>query len=363
MNAPLRDPEDVTEAEVVEDNGQALATRPAAMQSWQGASARAVQARQERERILREILVRGVDYGTIPHCGDKPALHKAGAEKIVDAFNLWPDFEELDRIEEWELPRFHYRYRCTLRRRGDDLPVSAGIGSCNSMENRYRWRWNDRECPQCGERSIIRSKKNPGWYCWPKKGGCGSKFERTDRRLADQPDKVPNDDVFTQVNTIDKIAQKRSMVAATLLLGFSEVFTQDLDDDPDAPSRRNAEAEPEDEEPTPRPSGRAKSTPKTGKPPERIAPPPFGTGPRWGESIAPRAWDEVRRAWHTKGAISQPQINRLLAIARDQGWTADHVKELVAHELDGCHLDDLPWGDPYNKLCEIFASFQPEGGA
>jgi hypothetical protein len=43
--------------------------------------------------------------------------------------------------------------------------------------------------------------------------------------------RVPNEDVFSQVNTVQKMAQKRALVAATMLaVNASEYYTQDLED-------------------------------------------------------------------------------------------------------------------------------------
>ncbi|MEO0594540.1 MAG: hypothetical protein AAF126_00345, partial [Chloroflexota bacterium] len=46
--------------------------------------------------------------------------------------------------------------------------------------------------------------------------------------------RVPNEDVFSIVNTIDKMAQKRALIAAVLIgANASEFFTQDVEDLPD----------------------------------------------------------------------------------------------------------------------------------
>jgi len=43
--------------------------------------------------------------------------------------------------------------------------------------------------------------------------------------------RIPNEGIFDQINTIDKMAQKRAMVAAVLIgVNASEFFTQDLED-------------------------------------------------------------------------------------------------------------------------------------
>jgi hypothetical protein len=209
-----------------------LVERPTALSEWAGAATRGLEARHERERIIAEVLKPGADFGKIPGT-DKPTLLKAGAEKIADSLNLCPTYESLVSIEDWEKPLFFYRYRCTLRTRGREEAVATGVGSCNSMESRYRWRKAQRRCPRCGKPTIIkgRDEYGGGWICFAKKGGCGAKFADADTSITGQEvGLVPNDDIFSLVNTIDKMGQKRALVAATLNLGFSEQFTQDMED-------------------------------------------------------------------------------------------------------------------------------------
>jgi hypothetical protein len=200
---------------------------------WTGAAQRGLAARREREQIIAQVLVEGEDFGTIPGTGDKPALLKSGAEKIADSLNLWPDYEELERVADRATGFYFYRYRCTLRQRGSDLPMASGIGSCNTWESKYRWRERKRTCPSCDQPAIIkgRDEYGGGWICWAKKGGCGSKFIDDSPGIVDQPTgQVENPDIHDCVNTVDKIAQKRSIVAASLNLGFSQRFTQDVED-------------------------------------------------------------------------------------------------------------------------------------
>ncbi len=224
------------------DNGREITdiiagVAPLAIERWDGAAARGLRAREQREQIIKKVLRDGDDFGTIPGCGDRKVLKKSGAEKIADSLDLWPDYEPLATIENFDKPLFSYRYRCTLRTRGQNLAVASGIGSCNSLEARYRWRDQSRKCPTCGLEAIIKGREEfgGGWLCFKKKGGCGAKFKDNEESIIGQPSgRVENDDVFTQVNTIDKMAQKRAMVAASLNLGFSDHFTQDIEDAPEA---------------------------------------------------------------------------------------------------------------------------------
>lgn len=68
--------------------------------------------------------------------------------------------------------------------------------------------------------------------CFKKKGGCGAKFPDGDQTIeSQQTGRVFNPDIADQVNTIQKMSQKRSLVGAVLLaVNASEFFTQDIED-------------------------------------------------------------------------------------------------------------------------------------
>jgi hypothetical protein len=68
--------------------------------------------------------------------------------------------------------------------------------------------------------------------CFRKKGGCGAKYPDGDQLIeSQQVGRVFNPDIADQVNTIQKMSQKRSLVAVTLLaVNASEFFTQDVED-------------------------------------------------------------------------------------------------------------------------------------
>ena len=185
------------------------------------------------KKAVHTRLIENVDYGTIPGT-PKPTLYQPGAQKVCELMKLRPRFEAVRIIEDWDRPLFQYAYRCVLVHIPSGYEVSECIGSCNSMEAKYRWRYTDRRCPSCTEETIRKS--NPqygdGWYCNRRAGGCGANFDRYDPAIAEQQSgKVPNDDIFSQLNTLDKMAQKRGLVGASLFIGrLSDVFTQDLED-------------------------------------------------------------------------------------------------------------------------------------
>jgi L-aminopeptidase/D-esterase-like protein len=112
--------------------------------------------------------------------------------------------------------------------------VATAIGSANSHESKWRWRNADRACPACGKATIIKGKVEfgGGWVCFAKKGGCGAKFRDDDEAITGQvTGRVENPDIADQLNTIDKIAQKRALASAIKgAANVSELFTVDVED-------------------------------------------------------------------------------------------------------------------------------------
>lgn len=210
----------------------------------------AIGRRQMFVELVQGIMSEGTDYGVIPGTTKKTLL-KPGAEKLVSFFGLSPSFEDVQVTEDWTgaahngEPFFYYRQRCHLSR--DDRRIASADGSCNSWETKYRYRKADRVCPNCDKPAIMRSKfppkdnpsATPGWYCNAKAGGCGASFPATDPAIVNQQTgRVPNPDPAEIVNTLLKMAQKRAMIAATLIaVNASEFFTQDMEDLPAAEYR------------------------------------------------------------------------------------------------------------------------------
>lgn len=187
--------------------------------------------------FVSRVLRRDVDYGVIPGT-DKLTLLKPGAEKLTTFFGLSTHFQLIERIEDWTgddyhgEPFFYYLYRCQLFR--GDLLIAEADGSCNSREQKYRWREQQKTCPECRQAAIIKGKEEygGGYLCFKKKGGCGAKFSTGDAAIEGQPvGRVPNPEIADQVNTIQKMGQKRALVAATLMaVNASEFFMQDMED-------------------------------------------------------------------------------------------------------------------------------------
>jgi hypothetical protein len=198
----------------------------------------AVQRHNMLRQYVRQTLHEGVDFGAIPGAGQKPTLLKPGAEKLCTIFGLSKHFDIIERIEDWSgeahggEPFFYYLYRCRLTR-GEFL-IAEADGSCNSRESKYRYRKGERTCPACSQATIIKGKAEygGGWVCFKKKGGCGAQYPDGDPAIeSQQAGRVINPDICDSVNTIQKMAAKRALVAACLLaVNASEFFTQDVED-------------------------------------------------------------------------------------------------------------------------------------
>lgn len=195
----------------------------------------AKQRLQEFQGFVRDYLVEGEDFGRIPGT-PKPTLLKPGADKLCELYGLSDDYEFIERVEDFDRGLFDYTIKCLLTDRRSGMHVSAGLGSCNSLEQRYRWRDSKRLCPQCGKDAIIKGKAEygGGWICFAKKGGCGAKFPDDDESITGQTiGRVVNEDVADLKNTVLKMAKKRAKVDATLSATRSSgIFTQDTEDMP-----------------------------------------------------------------------------------------------------------------------------------
>jgi ssDNA-binding Zn-finger/Zn-ribbon topoisomerase 1 len=197
----------------------------------------ALTAYQAKKDLIDGIMKKDVDFGVIPG-SSKPTLLKAGAEKATSFFGLFPRFVDAEVVNDWTgeqhggEPFFYYRRTCNLYR--GNVLVASVDGSCNSWEKKYRYRSSERVCPECGKATIIKGKQEygGGWLCLAKKGGCGAKFPDGAPEIVNQEvGTIKNPDVADQVNTILKMADKRALVAATLIAtGLSEYFTQDVED-------------------------------------------------------------------------------------------------------------------------------------
>lgn len=128
------------------------------------------------DEFISKELKEGCDYGKIEGYS-KPTLLKPGAEKICRFLQLSIEYNVDHRLEDWDKGLFHYEVRVRIKQKGNNSNVTEGIGSCNTKEEQY-------------------ANQNP----------------------------------YSTVNTVLKIAKKRALVDAVLhVSATSGVFTQDVE--------------------------------------------------------------------------------------------------------------------------------------
>jgi len=213
---------------------------------------------EQLNELYRGLMQEGTDYGKVPGT-DKPTLLKSGAELLRLRARLAPQFTVDNTGTDLKGGVFNYEVACELYRDGDY--IGGGVGSCNSLESKYRYRWVfESQLPKGIDKDTLPSKK----------------FQKNNRWYVTY--RVENDNPQDLANTILKMAKKRAFVDAILTVtGASRIFTQDVEDltenviteEPAQPTKQT-KAKDSEEEPEPTEPKHEPSTP-TGKKVQNIA--------------------------------------------------------------------------------------------
>jgi len=198
------------------------------------------------QRLLESVLIKDSHYGVIPGCGNKPALLKAGAEKIAMVFRLAPFFT----IQKTDFSGGHREYEivCELKNIQNGMSMGQGLGSASTMESKHRYRKGETLTADPVTKAYW-DAKNKNDYGKMKELSAGRTPKKTTEGLwvwAIPGDKVENEDPADQYNTVLKMAKKRALVDAVLTVtAASDIFTQDIDEtiDPDAAHKNGVENE------------------------------------------------------------------------------------------------------------------------
>jgi hypothetical protein len=190
------------------------------------------------QEVMAQVMQDKQHYGTIPGCGDKPTLLKPGAEKLCLTFRLRPVINPHEDVMITDLSDGHRDVMVTchiLNMEGVEL--ATGLGSCSTMENKYRYRGGVKEST---------GKPVPAEY-WNLKdagkmkeaialiGGPGHGVGKFDGAwtICIHGEKAENPDIADTYNTVLKMAKKRAMVDGILsATAASDIFTQDVEDMP-----------------------------------------------------------------------------------------------------------------------------------
>ena len=141
---------------------------------------------REMQEFVNKLFIEGEHYGIVIR-GQKPTLLKAGAELLLNLYGYGLRIEKVKEVEDWDKPFFYYEYKATVYSKRNGWVEAEGFGSANSREKKF----------------AFDKYGNP----------------------------QPPTYIYSMVNSIQKIAQKRAMVAPTLIAcRASALFTQDLED-------------------------------------------------------------------------------------------------------------------------------------
>lgn len=193
------------------------------------------------QEVMRDVMKDGQHYGKIPGCGDKPTLLKPGAEKLSLVFKLRPimDNDRDIQVVEYEDGHREVRVFCHIMN-SIGQEIATGIGSASTKESKHRYRGGqktptDRPVPK--EYWNLRSEQRTS-EAQELIGGRGfgtMKNENGVWVICELGEKVENPDIADVYNTVLKMAKKRAYVDGILsATGASDIFTQDIEDMPEA---------------------------------------------------------------------------------------------------------------------------------
>lgn len=156
---------------------------------------KAIQVRENFNKLFNNLLQQGIDFDRIPGT-DKPTLLKPGADLLCQVFHFVSSEPKIiSSVEDFEKGIFSYTVSIPILHRESEALVSVGIGSANSFEVKYKYRYVDTE-----EGEKVR---------------------------------IDNPEPADQQNTLVKMAAKRAYIDGVLkATGASRMFTQDIEDMP-----------------------------------------------------------------------------------------------------------------------------------
>jgi hypothetical protein len=168
------------------------------------------------QAFVQAAMVKGVDYGVLfEKKGDKEekqVLFQPGAQKLCELYGLTWKFTWREAVKDWDKGFFYFEAECVLSDNATGAWVGNGIGSCNSREDRYAYRWE----------YLDRVPKGVST------GGLKTKNGRDGKPFMVR---MPNEDIYSLVNTLEKMACKRALVHAVLgATRSSGLFAQDIED-------------------------------------------------------------------------------------------------------------------------------------
>lgn len=250
--------------------------------------------------FFKDIMEKDTDFGVIPGT-PKPSLYQPGADKLCSLYNLAKTILNKDENKNFETGHYDVTVKVGLVHRGTGVLVGELEGSCSTMESKYRYRWvYESKIPKGIDKNSLHFEEY--------KSKDGSTFRKY---------RIENEDLFSQWNTVLKMAIKRAYVGATLCAtGLSGIFSQEEDE-------LDAWIE----------GGEAPKDPRG------------NNGQRQGQGQGQRQQSQNQgsgtgnRASNQRAA-SEKQVKALFAIGSKHNLTSDDVKVIVKHRT-GQEINNL----------------------
>ena len=193
-----------------------------AVQQHAGQIAGVISMKATVQDLLKSQMQEDVHYGKIPGTGDKPTLLKSGAEMLRMVFNLRTTCTK-DDVAVSDEGNGHKTYEiCMHISNKDGEIIATGLGTCSTMESKYKYRSQitDRKVPSEYWESRDKALLGGSQYSPKKVKGAWLISER-----------VEHDNPADYYNTVKKMAKKRAMADGILTATCSsDLFTQDLED-------------------------------------------------------------------------------------------------------------------------------------
>ncbi len=216
-----------------------------------------------------------------------------------------------------------------LIHRATGIVIGEGVGSANTYESRYRWRWfSEKDLPKDVIKEDLVSKEKTGKY------GAYVQY------------RMDNDDMFSIWNTVLKMAKKRALVDVTLAATRSSgIFAQTEKELEAYLNGEDPEAEPENTQSPPSTNTRQAPPPSNA----RSNPPVGATGTitpvnknRVLKLMKEAALDFNGVAAEATKALNRPIKKVMDDLKTDADWIAvgDHLEFFIANkDID---FNDLP---------------------
>lgn len=163
------------------------------------------------QSMVKDILIRGVDYGRIPGT-PQDSLWDPGASQIIGSFNCYPGQRRVLKLEDSD-QKIVALIEVPIISRATGQEVGTGIGAASTLETKYKYRWVPNPQEWGYDEAAIKTFKTKS----------GKDEDGNETILY----RIPNPEHSELLNTIIKMASKRAEVdAAESLPGVSSVLRQ-----------------------------------------------------------------------------------------------------------------------------------------